>query len=260
MGLAHHFSFKSADCSHHLLRTILPDSQIAKKISCARTKTEAIVMNVIAPLSIESVLAEISQTAYVSISTDASNHGSLKVFPILLQYYTKENGLQVRLLDVKSLENETSDSITEMLTTFMKEHNLTDKCIAFSGDNCNTNYGGKKRAGKNNVYAKLKAAGNTQLIGIGCPAHILHNAIRFGMDVLPIDLESIIEKVFNYFSIYSVRTETLKEFCDFVEVVYRKLYFIILDHVGFHCFCALKGFYKCTTPLNLFFFLMILHR
>lgn len=81
----------------------------------------------------------------------------------------------------------------------------------------------EKRAGKNNVYAKLEAAGNTQLIGIGCPAHILHNAIRFGMDVLPIDLESIIEKVFNYFSIYTVRSETLKEFCDFVKVVYRKL-------------------------------------
>lgn len=219
----HHFSFNSVDCSHKLLQTILPDSQIAKKISCARTKTEAIVVNVLAPLSIEFMLADVAQTSFISISTDASNHGSTKMFPILLQYFTIQSGLQIKLLDIQSLKNETSESITDMLTLALQQNNLNAKCIAFSGDNCNTNFGGKKRAGSNNVFARLKAQGNKQLIGIGCPAHILHNAARFGFEALHIDFESVIERVFNYFSIYTIRTEKLKEFANFVEVEYRPL-------------------------------------
>lgn len=38
-----------------------------------------------------------------------------------------------------------------------------------------------------------------------------------------VDVESVIMKIFNYFSIYTVRTEALKEFCDYVEINYQPL-------------------------------------
>lgn len=40
---------------------------------------------------------------------------------------------------------------------------------------------------------------------------------------LPIDLDSLILKIYNFFSIYTIRTESLKEFCDFVCIEYRSL-------------------------------------
>jgi len=55
------------------------------------------------------------------------------------------------------------------------------------------------------------------IIGIGCPAHILNNCIQYAIDGLPIDIESIILKIYNYFSIYTVRTKSLKKFCSFVD-------------------------------------------
>lgn len=65
---------------------------------------------------------------------------------------------------------------------------------------------------------------NQELVDIGCPAHILHNSIHHGVDQLDnIDIDSIVLKIFNYFSIYTVRTEKLKEFCDFVNINYRNL-------------------------------------
>ena len=43
----HHSSFKSMDCTATLMKNIFPDSDIAKKMWCARTKTEATVTGVI---------------------------------------------------------------------------------------------------------------------------------------------------------------------------------------------------------------------
>lgn len=37
------------------------------------------------------------------------------------------------------------------------------------------------------------------------------------------DIENIINKIYLYFHIYTVRTKQLKEYCEFAEVEYRKL-------------------------------------
>lgn len=98
--VTHHFSFRSTDCSHKFLKHILPDSSIAKRISCARTKTESIVVNVLAPLSINNVFEDIEHTNFVSILTDASNHDNQKIFPALLQYFKKESGINIKVVDI----------------------------------------------------------------------------------------------------------------------------------------------------------------
>lgn len=96
--VVHHFGFRSVDCSHKFLKCILPDSKIAQHISSARTKTEAIVINVLAPLSLDCVLEDFNEINYLSISTDASNHGNQKVFPVLVQYFKKDSGNNLKML------------------------------------------------------------------------------------------------------------------------------------------------------------------
>ncbi|KAH9629293.1 hypothetical protein HF086_008375 [Spodoptera exigua] len=54
----HHQSFKSMDCTSQLVKAIFADSNTAKSISCARTKTEAIVTGVISPWVIEQTKIE----------------------------------------------------------------------------------------------------------------------------------------------------------------------------------------------------------
>jgi hypothetical protein len=60
--------------------------------------------------------------------------------------------------------------------------------------------------------------------GIGCAANILHNALRTSADILPVDVETIVNKIFQYFHIYTVRVEELKEFCDFVDIEYKQVF------------------------------------
>lgn len=57
-------------------------------------------------------------------------------------------------------------------------------------------------------------------MGVGSTEHIAHNTLQTAADFLPIDVEVIVNKIYCYFHIYTVREERLKEFC---EVQYRLL-------------------------------------
>jgi hypothetical protein len=52
---------------------------------------------------------------------------------------------------------------------------------------------------------------------------MLHNALQTSADILPIDVGAMVNKIFHYFHMYSVRVEELKEFCDFVVVEYKQI-------------------------------------
>ncbi|KAL4121965.1 hypothetical protein QTP88_014381 [Uroleucon formosanum] len=82
--VVHHHSFRSMDCTPAILRCMFDDSNTAKKISCARTKTEAIVNNVLAPHSLKVMIECLKCIYFISIATDASNHGNKKMFPVLI--------------------------------------------------------------------------------------------------------------------------------------------------------------------------------
>lgn len=220
----HHMSFKSLDCTNALNRIMFSESNTAKQMTCNRTKATAIAKNVLSPLSIDELKNDLTDIAFVSVSTDASNHGNVKLFPIVIQYFNKEkDGMTSKLLEIEVTKNETSDTVVEIILQQLRKHDLLSKCIAFSGDNCNTNFGGVNRAGTNNVFYKLKDKLNKNIVGIGCSAHILHNAMHHGCDLLPIDVEAMISKVHNFFSVYTVRTEALKEFCTEMDTEFNNL-------------------------------------
>jgi len=105
----------------------------------------------------------------------------------------------------------------------LTKQKLFHKIIAFSGDNCNTNFGDAARKGTKNVFTVLKNNLKTNICGVGCAAHILHNAMQTSTDILPIDVECIVNKIFQYFRIYTVRVEELKEFCNFTNTQYKNV-------------------------------------
>lgn len=83
-AVKHTQSYNSLDCDVKLMPIVFPDSKIAGKITLGRTKASAVAHNVLGPHSIEKGLKFLQEGVYYSISTDASNHGSSNLFPILL--------------------------------------------------------------------------------------------------------------------------------------------------------------------------------
>ena len=220
----HHMSYRSMDCTPQLLRSIFDDSETVNKIGCARTKTEAIINNILSPHSIEMILQEIQSTPFLGLGTDGSNHKNIKLFPIVIQYFDGKKGIQVRLLDFHNVNDEKAETISNYIMERLKIHGLSEKISCFVADNANTNFGGINRGGKNNIFYFLKQKLNSNLIGVGCSSHILHNSVHHGIDQFGIfDVDSVVLKIFNYFSIYTVRTESLKEFCDFAETGFQEL-------------------------------------
>ena len=74
---SHDFSFKSADCSSKSI------SQLFEvKFSLARTKCEAVICSVLAPLSIE-LKEDLKEANFVTVSIDTSNMQEIKIVPVL---------------------------------------------------------------------------------------------------------------------------------------------------------------------------------
>jgi hypothetical protein len=62
-----------------------------------------------------------------------------------------------------------------------------------------------------------------EINGTGCSAHKNYNFIRTAVDILPIEIEGLVVKIYKYFHIYTVRVTKLKEFFEFAEVEYKKV-------------------------------------
>lgn len=247
--LRHNHSFRSMDCTAQLTRKLYES-----KFTCARTKCDAIVSNVLAPWATTLVTQDLDQVEFVSLSIDASNHGHVKLLPILVRYCKihDSTSVETKLLDFVELKGETAEEIAAEVLGVIQKFNLENKVVAFSADNTNTNFGGLNRLGRVNVHTKVKNALQREVIGLGCPAHIIHNTARTALDMIPLDVEYLLTKIFGYFHIFTVRVERLKGFCEFVGQEYHN----ILRHCNVRWLSmlpALERVLKMYLPLKSFF-------
>jgi hypothetical protein len=98
--------------------------------------------------------------------------------PDLVRYFTPEKKVQTKVTEFNNVKGETADVLTTHLMNVLHKYKLSDKIIAFCGDNCNTNFGGGARRGTKNVVARLKTNNlKMKIQGAGCAAHILHRQV-----------------------------------------------------------------------------------
>jgi hypothetical protein len=71
------------------------------------------------------------------------------------------------------------------------------------------------------------ATSNSKVSIPGRAVHTFHSALQTSTDILPVDFEAMVNKIFKYFHVYMVQVEELKEICDFIDVKYKQ----ILGHV-----------------------------
>jgi len=168
------------DCTAGLIRKLFADSQTATSITCARTKTEAIINDVTGPHTVAELVKSLNDINCIGIATDASNHGAEKLFPIIIQYFDwKAGAIQTMLLELDSTPNDTSETISKYLTEALEKYGLSSKCVAFAGDNANVNFGGINREEGRNVFSQLKTKLKKPLVGLGCPALVFFSTALY---------------------------------------------------------------------------------
>ena len=219
-GVMHHHSYLSMDCCMKIIPAVFPDSKIAKKIHCGRTKSEALIANVLCPHSIEMVTNEMNfpKSIFYSVSTDASNKGNLKHYPLALRYFLKSFGTKNRVIDFYVCSEETSDSISSNILSRLEHNQMNIQyLISYGADNAAVNYGKH-----HSVFTNLRQL-CPKLISSNCNCHVIHNSARFGCKVMSRDIELLVIKIFNEFSISAKRVKELKSCFEFLDIEYKEL-------------------------------------
>ena len=113
------------------------DSAIAKKYSCARTKTTAVLNGAMAPEMILS-LVETMKVEPFSLNVDGSNDNDLfKMYPLCVRVFDVNRGhVCLRFLDMCASSVSTADGIFTKLDAALTKHSLDwSRCVGFSVDN-----------------------------------------------------------------------------------------------------------------------------
>lgn len=217
----HNQSFHSMQCTSEIIRVVCDQ----KGFSCSETKASAIVSGVFEPMILAQIKQELEEAHFVSISTDASNHKEIKMFPVIIRFFSPTEGIKIRLIEFTELKSEDGEHIFNMLKATFVEWGFGHKIICFCADNCPTNFGKVDRAnGKLNVFTRLQNELNENLIGMGCLAHILHNAPQNAcLAVLPFDVQNLLVLLYKQFYISTKQTDNLKKLCDELEIEFAKL-------------------------------------
>ncbi|XP_015263080.1 PREDICTED: uncharacterized protein LOC107107313 [Gekko japonicus] len=220
-SIVHHLSYASQACAYKTLSRILPDSVVARKMSCGRTKATSIAESVLAPKSRELLLKDLEVAPFFSIASDASNKRNKKFFPVTVRYFSVTEGIKHGLLD---FYNElTSDSIATRIAIILQENGLSVSRVAsYMIDNASVDFA-KHWA----VFQDLKQL-NDGLLQVGCIGRIIHNCLKKGMRALSFDVETLIFKIYSEFSSSPKKTESLTSFFEFVETDYKD----VLQHVS----------------------------
>ena len=153
-------------------------------------------------MSLDMVKDALKMTNFVTLSTDSSNRGNIKLLPVMVRYYTVEDGVQCKLLTLSQLNDETGESVFGEVKSTADKFNLRSKFTCFGADRCPTNFGGIDRGGEQNVFARLQKEFTEQkMIGVGCSAHLVHKAIETACHTFQsfYDIEATVVKIYGYF-------------------------------------------------------------
>nr|XP_049699481.1 uncharacterized protein LOC126055228 [Helicoverpa armigera] len=241
-SVKHCLSFNSLECDAKLDHTLYGDSKIAEKLTLGRTKASAIAHNVLGPASTQEAVETLQKDTFYSISTDASNHGATKMFPLMVRFYSPNTNLKTCVLDFYEDAHETASAIYENLVTRLKEHNIGTKHLtSYCADNANVNFGCR-----NSVF-QLLHHDNDNILSVGCPAHILHNSVKYSLGKSKFDLENFILKLHNHFSYHAKRVAALKDFYEMREAEFAP----VLRHVKTRWLSLLPAVERATKSFHI---------
>lgn len=89
----HGLRYRTSDCTAKLIKKFFEH-----KYSGARTKTEAIIVNVISPYIFNELLKDLKDVNFVTLTIDSSNRKDIKLTPVCVRYFNQNEGIKVKFL------------------------------------------------------------------------------------------------------------------------------------------------------------------
>lgn len=111
-AVKHNLSYNSMDCGVKLNKMIYADSKTVLNTKLGRTKMEALLLEVLGSLALQEVLNDLEDPdLFYCLQIDASNRKNVKLFPLVVQYFTVKEGVNNYLLDFNENADESADGM-----------------------------------------------------------------------------------------------------------------------------------------------------
>lgn len=224
----HNLPFRVGDHFTKLVKVMFPDSSIAKQFHCSRTKTSVLVHYGSGSFCHDRLIETLTSTStpvYYSLLIDESNNRGVeaKDLVVLLRFFDSSVMKAVtRFIDLPTSNDGSAAAIFRKIDECLLSRGLAyEHLVSFNSDTCNT------MKGKRNGVVRHLTDKQPNLIDLGCICHLENLALKAAMKSLPISVDTLLVDINTHFYLSSKRKEALKDFCDFVDVTYKR----ILAHV-----------------------------
>lgn len=163
-------------------------------------------------MALQMLSTQLESANFVTLCCDTSNHGNLKILPIIVRFFSFNTGVQTKLIDVFRLDDETGETLYKKLELVWNNFHLRDKVMCLSADNCPTNFGGVTRGGNQNLFARMQKEFDNRLIGVGCNGHLAHKSIEISCHKFQtfFDIEATVVNIYSHFKRNTVRNTRLQ--------------------------------------------------
>ena len=217
----HNIAFLASDHATKLFHKMFPDSEIARKFSCGRTKTTSIVKEALAPHYLHKTISNMSNP--FSVMMDESNDKTDKSCIILARVFDPElRDVRTRFVDMPVVNIGPAHNLFETLKSSLTQKSMDfSKAVTFMSDTTNVMKG--VRSG----VQKLIKDENPMLYDVGCICHLADLTVKAGMSTLPIDIDQLFIDVF-YFFYHSSKCK--QEFVDLWCSLFTNKPEVILKH------------------------------
>lgn len=195
--IAEHCSILATDHLGKLVKSMFPDSEIAKDFQMARTKCSEILKNVIAPHFKCSLRDDMGESPYSLLIDESTDVGVLKFLGVVIIYFSVNSGKIVStFLSLTPIIECNSEAIVQAIKTTLSEFGIPlNNMKGIGTDNASVMVGVN-----NGVHARLKQD-IPNLILVRCVCHSIQLAVSAAsVDTIPRCLEFLISETYNWFS------------------------------------------------------------
>ena len=149
----HNLSFLTADHFTKLCKKMFPDSKIAERFACGRTKATAIVKCALAPALNAVVVAECQKSPFTILCDGGNDVIEKKYFAIMVRYWSQSARQAVtRFLCMPVCNIATAEALFEALSKELESHNLPwSNVLGYASDTCSVMVGAH-----NSVLSRLR--------------------------------------------------------------------------------------------------------
>ncbi|XP_078315534.1 SCAN domain-containing protein 3-like [Crassostrea virginica] len=194
---------------------MFPDSEIADKFACKRTKCTQILKQAIAPDLYDTLIKRCQSQPFTLLCDESNDRGADKCFAVLVRIFEEESrSVKTRFIDMPVVNVGTGANLYAALDKILRTRDIPwANVLAYSSDNCST-----MKGKKNSVLSRVKEA-QPHVMDIGCIiCHLANLCCQAGVKTIPYPIDEMLVDIYYHFHNSSNRKELYTEFMEFTEV------------------------------------------